>query len=192
MRPFIQAFAAAAVLTGAGCSQPYGYGAASYGDIPAYGYGYPGGYSYAGPGYAYAPPPYAYGGIIGVERDDRRRDDWRHHDGENRDRDYQHWHGNQPGSDRGRASQQQFQQQRQAQRLQQQPKQQPELRLDTEKPQVAAAALAVSARSRSRPATQALTFSSRSALPCAIFSLSAGESGRPSRKARAVALGLNG
>ncbi len=100
MQPFVQAFAVAAVLAGTGCSQPYGYGGAGYGDISPYGYGYPSGYSYAGPSYAYAPPPYAYGGIIGVERDDRRRDDWRRHYGENRDRDDQHWHGNQPGSDR--------------------------------------------------------------------------------------------
>ncbi len=131
MRPIFQAFAAAAVLASTGCSQPYGYSTAGYGVGPPYGYGYPGGYSYAGPGYAYAPPPYAYGGVIGVGGDSWRRDDWRRYDGGNRGRDDQHWRGNQPGSDRDRASQQRFEQQRQAQQLRQQPKQQPNQQLNS-------------------------------------------------------------
>ena len=95
MGAFIRAFAVAAVLASAACSEPYGYGAggygygSAYGGAPAYGYGAPAygygapGYGYGGPGYASAPPLFAYGAIINERRDDWRHDDSRHED----------WHG---------------------------------------------------------------------------------------------------
>lgn len=91
MRALTRAFAAAAVLAGTACSQPYGYGGVGYGGVgygtggPGYGYYNPG-YGYTGLGYAYA-PPLAYGGFY-EGRDwghgDWRRDRWRQDGG---------WHG---------------------------------------------------------------------------------------------------